>query len=386
MQKTLILCFLLSLLANKGYCEEQNPEAERGVNNPARREIEQQKDELLGLLAQVDERYGDAAAALKSIEDQIQATTKSLDKIRNEANAYQEQIERLDKELSGQIKAAHALGQQDKLKLLLNQQDPALSNRMMVYYEYLNKSRLEKLSNLRQIVSYLDKLDEHKRAETELLEKSLGQKKAEQAALDTVKKQRNSLIAKLNDDDYSQEEQLRLLKESENKLIGLIQTLEHDETQLDQAAEALVDEPQLSESTDNFPILAGDFTSLKGKLPLPVRGKLDSMFDGANAENTWKGVLIGAKEGAEIKAIVKGKVAYADNLKGYGQLIIVEHDKEFMTLYAFNQSLYKHKGDWVEAGEVIASVGQSGGRSKPGLYFEIRKNGKPVDPLLWCRN
>lgn len=386
MQKTLILCFLLSLLANTGYCEEQNPDAEMGVSNPGNQEIERQKDELLGLLAQVDERYGDVAASLRSIEDQIQAATKSLDKIRQEANAYQDQIDRLDKELSGQVKAAHALGQQDKLKLMLNQQDPALSNRMMVYYEYLNKSRLEKLGNLHQIVSYLDKLDEHKRAETELLEKSLGQKKSEQTALDTVKKQRNSLIAKLNDDGYSQVDQLRLLKESENKLISLIQTLEHDEAQLNQEAEELADEPQVSENKDNFPKLTGDFTSLKGKLPLPVRGKLDSMFDGPNAENTWKGVLISAKEGTEIKAISKGKVAYADNLKGYGQLIIVEHDKEFMTLYAFNQSLYKHKGDWVEAGEAIASVGQSGGRSKPGLYFEIRKNGKPVDPLLWCRN
>ncbi len=386
MQKTLILCFLLSLLASKGICEEQNLDVERGVSNPGNQEIARQKDELLGLLAQVDERYGDVAASLRSIEDQIQAATKSLEKIRREANAYQDQIDRVDKELSGQVKAAHALGQQDKLKLMLNQQDPALSNRMMVYYEYLNKSRLEKLSNLKQIVSYLDKLDEHKRAETELLEKSLGQKKSEQAALDTVKKQRNSLIAKLNDEGYSEADQLRLLKENENKLISLIQTLEHDEAQLDQEAEELADEPKAVESTDSFPKLTGDFTSLKGKLPLPVRGKLASMFDGPNAENAWKGVLISAKEGAEIKAISKGKVAYADNLKGYGQLIIVEHDKEFMTLYAFNQSLYKHKGDWVEAGDVVASVGQSGGRSQPGLYFEIRKNGKPVDPLLWCRN
>jgi murein hydrolase activator len=110
------------------------------------------------------------------------------------------------------------------------------------------------------------------------------------------------------------------------------------------------------------------------------------MFDSPSSETSWKGVLINAKEGAEIKAVTKGKVAYAGTLKGYGLLIIVEHDRQYMTLYAFNQSLFKHKGDTVDAGDIIASVGQSGGRSKPGLYFEIRQNGKPVDPLLWCRN
>lgn len=100
---------------------------------------------MLGLLAQVDERYGDVAASLRSIEGQIKLTTESLDKIRKEINSYQGQIDKLSKELSRQVRAAYAMGQQDKLKLMLNQQDPALSSRIMVYYEYLNKSRLENL-------------------------------------------------------------------------------------------------------------------------------------------------------------------------------------------------------------------------------------------------
>jgi septal ring factor EnvC (AmiA/AmiB activator) len=110
------------------------------------------------------------------------------------------------------------------------------------------------------------------------------------------------------------------------------------------------------------------------------------MFDNPSLDDMWKGVLINSQEGSEIKAVSQGKVAYAGTLKGYGLLMIIEHDKDYMTLYAFNQSLYKHKGDSVEAGDVIATVGQSGGRNKPGLYFEIRQNGKPVDPLVWCRN
>ena len=97
-------------------------------------------------------------------------------------------------------------------------------------------------------------------------------------------------------------------------------------------------------------------------------------------------MLFRSQEGAEIRAITGGTVAYSGALKGYGLLLIVAHNKNFMTLYAFNQSLLKRKDDVVEAGDVIATVGQSGGRSKPGLYFEIRHDGKPVDPLLWCRN
>ncbi|ESS69826.1 murein hydrolase activator EnvC [Methyloglobulus morosus KoM1] len=386
MRTILALGFLLFLSAGTANCQEQTDTGPDVANTENTQALEQQKDELLGLLAQVDERYGDVAASLRSIEDQIKSTTAGLDKIRKEINNYQGQIDKLDRELAGQVKAAYALGQQDKLKLMLNQQDPALSSRMMVYYEYLNKSRLEKLANLQQTVKYLDQLDKDKQTETELLEKNLAKKRSEQAALDEVRRERNGLVAKINSDVYSEQDQLSLLKESENKLISLIQTLENEEDNTNQESKKGDEDSSIPENTESFPKLTGDFSTLKGKLPLPVRGKLASMFDSASSEATWKGILINAKEGAEIKAVMKGKVTYAGTLKGYGLLIIIEHDKQYMSLYAFNQSLYKHKGDNVEAGDVIASVGQSGGRSKPGLYFEIRQNGKPVDPLLWCRN
>jgi murein hydrolase activator len=387
MRSVLVYCFLLSLLAGTGYCKEQQTDTGPDVAFlPSPQELERQNDQLLGLLAQVDERYGDVAALLKSIEGQVELASRSLDKIRKGISTYQGQIDKLAAELGGQVKVAYAMGQQDKLKLMLNQQDPALSSRMMVYYEYLTKSRLEKLKNLQQTVNYLDQLDKDKQKETELLEKNLLQKKSEQAALDEVRKHRNELVASLNDDFYSEANQLSHFKENEIKLINLIQTLGHDENEVNQETENQHSVVTKQEKPASFPKLNGDFSSLKGKLPLPVRGKLTNMPASPSTEANWKGVLINAKEGTEIKAVTKGKVAYAGTLKGYGLLMIVEHGKEYMTLYAFNQSLFKHKGDLVEAGDVIASVGQSGGRSKTGLYFEIRQNGKPVDPLLWCRN
>ncbi|MEQ1557611.1 MAG: peptidoglycan DD-metalloendopeptidase family protein [Methyloglobulus sp.] len=390
MVKILLFCFLLSLSGlttaeEFGGQQESDTEVDTVVSTGSQ-DLQQQKDQLLGLLAQVDERYGELAASLKSIQDEIGRSNGSLDKIRREISAYQGQIAKLNKDLSGQVKAAYAIGQQDKLKLMLNQRDPALSSRMMVYYEYVNKSRLEKLATIQQTVRYLDQLDKDRRTETEALGKSLGHKKSEQKILEETRKQRNVLIAQLNDDAASEQEQLRLVKDSENKLINLIRTLEHDAEVDTQNTEAEAVASEIPVNKDSFPSLTGDFAALKGKLPLPVRGKPTSMIGSGVSEDMRKGVLINAHEGAEIRSVTKGKVAYAGTLKGYGLLVIIEHDKDFMTLYAFNQSLYKHKGDSVEAGDVIAAVGQSGGRSKPGLYFEIRQKGKAVDPLMWCRN
>ena len=388
--KYLVYGFLLSFISASVFSEEfvdsqQARELSGRSGESESQYLQQQKDQLLGLLAQVDERYGDVSASLKKIGEQITHSNMALDKLREEMTSYQGQIDKLNAELAGQVRAAYAMGQQERIKLILNQQDPALSGRMMLYYDYINKARLEKLAGIQQTLRYLDQLDKEKLAETEVLEKNLSQKKAEQAALDEVRKERNDLVARLNDGFSSQEDQLSLLKESENKLINLIGALEKESGGSELEGEMPVPD-ETKTHQDNFPKVTGDFSSLKGKLPLPVKGKLASMFGGSSLEDMWKGVVINAQEGAEIRAVTKGRVIYADTLKGYGLLVIVEHDKEFMTLYAFNQSLYKHKGDPVEAGDVIASVGQSGGRTKPGLYFEIRRNGKPVDPLLWCRN
>jgi septal ring factor EnvC (AmiA/AmiB activator) len=136
---------------------------------------------------------------------------------------------------------------------------------------------------------------------------------------------------------------------------------------------------------ESSPELKADFSALKGSLPWPVRGRLAQKFGSPRTEGAWDGVLIDAPEGMEIKAVTQGKVVYAEWMRGYGLLIIIDHGHGYMTLYAFNQSLYKKMGDTVAAGDVIASVGQSGGRSEAGLYFGIRNKGVPIDPLEWCR-
>jgi septal ring factor EnvC (AmiA/AmiB activator) len=253
---------------------------------------------------------------------------------------------------------------------------------MMVYFNYINKERLKKLADIDAAVQHLDELDKQQQTETELLEQDLERKKSEQAALDKDRKQRNELLVQIGNDFSSSEQQLSQLQISENRLKSLMASLPITEEELAVDAEQ---ENELSPSMGNSSELKGDFSTLKGKLPWPVSGRLVQKFGSPRSEGSWDGVLINASEGMEIKAVTRGKVVYAEWLRGYGLLTIIDHGQGYMTLYAFNQSLYKQMGDSVEAGDVIASVGQSGGRSQAGLYFEIRKKGVPINPLEWCR-
>lgn len=361
--------------------------------------IQLQRNTLNTQLGEVEKLYGQTAALLRTLQSQVEQKRLNLDKIRLEKQSLQDEVAKQNKELAGQIKAAYAMGQKEQLKLLLNQQDPALSSRMLVYYDYLNKARLTKLDSISESMRHLDRLDKQHQQETELLEKSLEQKKAEQAVAEGVRKRRTELLSKLKSDFSSNEQQIIHLRESEAKLKNLLSSLQRStddlgfeveqSKKLHRPAEVTSESVKdLPDSKDDFSKLNGDFSSLKGQLPWPVKGQLTNKFGSARAESAesiWDGVLIDADEGTEIRAITSGKVVFADWLRGFGLLIIIDHGKGYMTLYAFTQSLYRQLGDWVDAGEVIASVGQSGGRSHSGLYFGIRNKGKPVDPLEWCR-
>ncbi len=344
---------------------------------------------LQHVLAEIEKRYGETAALLKSLHRQIEQKHRILNKIRHDMQSYQSEIDKEHKALVNQVRAAYLMGQQEKLKLMLNQQDPALSSRIMVYYEYFNKERLAKLAAIEKTIERLDQLDKQKQAETDLLEQSLTQKKAEQALLNKYRKQRAELLAQKVDDFSSDEQRFGQLKENETKLKELMASLHNtddaevsDVEQASQVVETIDSKPL---EKDYFSMPNGNFSTLRGKLPWPARGKLAQNFASLQSKDIQNGILIEANEGVDVHAVAKGKVAFAEWMQSYGFLMIIDHGEGYMTLYAFNQSLYKHKNDSVEAGEVIASVGQSGGRSQSGLYFGIRKQGTPIDPLEWCR-
>jgi len=298
MRRTLVFCFLLGTLSGYGYAEDSQSSLElnkvesdiNAVKQNMQR-LAQQKDTLQDLLADIEMRYGEIAASLKKLQFNIEQKRQGLDKIRQDIRAYQNEIDTLSTELAGQIRAAYAMGQQEKLKLFLNQQDTALSSRMMIYFNYINKDRLKKLAEIEAAVQRLDELDKQKQVETAFLEQDLKQKKAEQAVLDETRKQRNELLVKIGNDFSSSEQQLTQLQESQNRLKSLMASLPITEEEL------AVDEAQakeLPESVDNTSQPKIDFSALKGKLPLPVNGKVAQKFGSPRAEGSWDGVLIDA--------------------------------------------------------------------------------------------
>jgi septal ring factor EnvC (AmiA/AmiB activator) len=339
--------------------------------------FEQKKADLQKQLADVEKRYGETAAALKTLQEQIEQTRQNLGKNQQDRMVYQKEIDKDSKELAEQIKAAYMMGQKEKLKIMLNQQDPVLSSRMMLYYNYLNKARLKKLNDIKIAIKYQGQLDQQRESETKLLEQSLEQKQATEDVFNKAKMLRSVLLRQLLRDFSSRKQQLADLKESETKLKSLITTLQDEKVTPDAPAkEPTKPVPEITQ-------LNSDFETLKSKLPWPINGTVRK-FGSARSGGIWDGVLINANEGVDVKAVAKGKVAYAGLFQGYGSLIIIDHGQGYMTVHGFNQSLYKREGDIVEAGDVIASVGKSGGRKQSGLYFAIRKQGMPIDPLSWC--
>ena len=340
--------------------------------------LSKQKSGMEGMLADIEKHYGETATSLKAQLSIIDQHRQGIARIQQEIKIYKREIEVLNKELVGQVRAAYLMGHEQRLKLILNQQDPVLSARIMIYFNYINKERLKNLSNKEAAVKLLSQLDQQKKTETELLQQTLEEKRAEQSLLEQDRKQRNALLTKIKQDYSSNEHQLTQLQENEISLKNLMSSLPITDEEL------AVNVGQNKEKIQGNTEFKGDFTTLKGSLPWPVKGRLAQTFGSPRADSHWDGVLIEANEGTDIKAVTEGKVVYAEWKMGYGMLLIIDHGHGYMTLYAFNQSLYKHEGDWVEAGDVIATVGQSGGRSQAGLYFGIRQNGTPVDPLEWC--
>ncbi len=339
----------------------------------------EQKDSMQSLLSDIDKQYGETAGVLKKLQGKIEQKRDSLDNIRRNIDYSQSEVEKLSHELVKHIRLAYALGKTDTIRLLLNQQEPAISGRVMVYFNYFNKERLRKIADLELAVQHLDELDKQKQAETTLLEQDLENKKLEQVVLINAKKQRNELLLQMGADFLSSEQQLQQLQDSESSLKLLMSSL----PALSDEDNVHAEQNQVLPSDDS--LVPAEFLTLKGKLPWPVTGKLANKFGSARTEVTWDGVLIDAAEGVDVKAVTQGKVVFSEWFRSYGLMMIIDHGQGYLTLYGFNQSLYKQVGEFVAAGEVIASVGQSGGRSKTGLYFGIRNKGVPVDPLEWCR-
>lgn len=331
-------------------------------------QLKKQQDQASLKLKRVEQQHGKLARSIQTLTSQVSKKQQRIDEIQQEMQLQNGWLLTQKLQLAGQVKSAYALGRQEQLKLLFNQQDAGRTSRIMTYYEYFNQARLDKLSRIKTSLQLLSTLEEEKQLEKQQLAVLIGDKQQQQNELLQAKLQRKKILTKIKKNYQKSATQLSRLKKNEKQLKRLI-------TKLQLAIKELP------------PVEHGGkpFHRLKGKLRWPVKGKILRSFGSSRAGGKWNGVLIKAREGTKIKAVARGQVIFSDWFKGYGLLVIVKHDKKYMSLYAFNQSLYKSVGDKVDAGDILATVGNSGGRDKSGLYFEIRKKDKPVNPKKWCK-
>lgn len=330
--------------------------------------IQADRKGVVAELKSIERNYGKIVKSLKDLQDQEAIQTRKLEEIDTEFERLRLSIKEQSQMVSDELRSAFTIGRANRLKLVLNQQDPNRINRLLVYYDYISRARVTRLSDLRHGVEELDFLQNEHIKEVERLNQLLQRKTSEQQRLDELILARQRVLAKLDKAFAEKGAKLTRLKENERRLIDLVASIQR--------------------RIDSFP--SGGkadlpFHKARGNLAWPTQGKLAKQFGSQRVAGKWQGVVIEADEGTPVKAVSGGHVVYADWLRGYGLLSILDHGNGYMTLYAFNQSLYKEVGDWAEQGEVIASVGRSGGRVKPGLYFEIRMRGKPMDPAKWCR-
>jgi murein hydrolase activator len=308
--------------------------------------------------------------AVARLARQVQAATAAVAAAHAEVASLDREHDRLQAQRTLQaqhigrhLTSAHRLSGEDFVKLLLNQQSPDTFDRMIRYHRYFSEARLETLQAYRETLAELAANRTALQAKAAEAEGRQAALETEQAALVRQRDERRALLA-------------RLAQETEDK------TAERDRLTADRdRLEAL-----LTELARRAQVLDGrDFAARKGSLPWPVRGRVLQGFGQPRAEGrlAWHGLLVEADEGTPVTAVFRGRVVFADWLRGFGLLTIVDHGSGYMTLYGHADVLTKQVGDWVEGGEVIAQAGRSGGRTGSGLYFEVRQDGRAADPIVW---
>ena len=327
-----------------------------------------QQSKAVTRLRSSEKQIATAAKILRSTNRQLIKKESELKKLRRQQKNLVQNKKEQKAALAAQIKSAFISGRQEYLKMLLNQEDPEALGRMLVYYDYMNKARTEKVAKLQQTLKDLENIDKKIQDEIRELNVLKKSKQEETERLKKLKDRRKKIVDALTKEIEKKSEQLTELQLNAKELQDLI----------DSVREA-IDKIDFTQPLDGL-------KALKGKLHWPAKGKRVRNYGSKLAEGLRSnGVVIGASEGAIVNSIHYGRVVYADWLRGFGLLVIIDHGKGYMSLYGYNQALYKQVGDWVEAGEAIATVGQSGGQQQAGLYFELRHQGKPFNPRRWFR-
>ncbi len=368
---------------------------------PAQTQQKQELKELRGRIESLQKELersettrSEAADALRDSERAISKANRRLYELANERKSINEKIKTLQEQtrelnsrignerqsLARLIHRQYLAGEPESLRLLLNRQSANETARQLHYFGYVSRARAELISKLRANLAEVSRLTDQVRTQSERLAQLEREEARQKTALEKQKGVRQTVLSKASDDIARQRNEISKLRRDEQRLSELIKKLAEE---AERRRKARLKNQALPDASLNN----SAFAKLKGRLRLPVIGELTNRFGRPREDSglSWKGLFIAANEGDRVRAIAPGQVVYADWLRGFGNLLILDHGGGYMSLYGNNEALLRRVGDQLSAGDTIAAVGNSGGNVESGLYFELRRNGKPFDPLPWVR-
>ncbi len=363
--------------------------------------IAQLKDEV----EQASEDRKEAADSLRDSEQRISQVNLLLRELQRDERKLlghlqtldldrerlQTQLKEQETRLAALLRQRHVQGAADSARILLSGRNPADIQRDLEYFTYLGHARTALIRDHRRTLDRLAAVQEEIKQKHSGLQSIKQGRLIQRKTLASEKQAREAVLAKLSDQIRRQRSEITTLVRDEARLARLIERLR----KLASAPKPAPKKPKTGKTKETQVVttvadasLAGvQFASLRGKLALPVEGEILGRF-GQPREGggpIWKGLFIRTAAGKEVRSVASGEVVFADWLRGFGNLLIVDHGQGFLSLYSNNESLYKHPGDAVRAGDVVAAVGNTGGQESPGLYFELRRQGQPFDPLTWVK-
>jgi septal ring factor EnvC (AmiA/AmiB activator) len=394
-------------------------------------QTETAKDRAADALAQSEQAISETNRSLFDLSQEQKQTQAKLNQLSEQQVKLNETVALQQKQLAKVMREQYVTGNEDRTKLLLSGDNPNRINRELRYMGYVSQAQAKLIDTLRANLQGIEANKAETQSAKDELDEIAQETRDQKALLEKEKAHHATLLAQLSSKLSAQRKQAGTLERDEQRLAGLVSKLEQlieEQKKADQVAaekrrkQELARAKQKRQLAKNKPkghsakgkisnpdaidddvapeslgrneltpetsvennVFTKEFSSLRGQLRLPLRGELIAKFGSKRGDGPpWKGLFIRAPEGTEVKAVAGGRVIFADWLRGFGNLIIIDHGSQYMTIYGNNQSVLKHSGDLVKTGDVIANAGNSGGNEQSGLYFEMRHQGRAFDPLAW---
>jgi septal ring factor EnvC (AmiA/AmiB activator) len=377
--KLFLLVMLCSfILAFKVKAQEQSDleSIQQQIKNKQAQIIQQLEvaKKLQTNLKVVELQIAKSVTNLNTTQLALENNQQQLSVLRKQQKGYVTSLEQQKLVLAKQIRSAYMTGNYDFAKMLLNQQDAANFERTITYYQYLNKARKSQIDSFNLLVKNLQKVNAKLIDNQSELEQLQGKQIEQKQTLIVNQAERQSTLIAMQTAIESEEAKIAQLQINEKNLLEAL------------SRALAIAQQQVNKKNDKQSIILSGLSVLKGRLLMPAQGNLRKMFGRfRQGQIKWKGVVINGTAGDSVVAIHHAKVLYSDWLRGFGLVTVLDHGDGFMSLYGHNQALLKQAGEFVQAGEAIALLGQSGGQSRPNLYFEIRHKGKPINPVSWLK-